>query len=212
MVTCDDDAVNDGQLELVVRAVRRGEVVALPTDTVYGIGALASDSRGDRADLHAERARRRRRALPSSSLPHDDARALVDGSPETLGAFEALARAFWPGALTIVMRRRPGLDFALGGDEATIGVRCPASPVARALLERVGPMAVTSANRSGEPPAVTAAQVETIFGERVVIVDGGRCDGLASTLVSLVDGGPRMVRLGPVTAEAIDAVLRRDDR
>jgi L-threonylcarbamoyladenylate synthase len=208
-VTKPSDGVVTGRaLDPAVRALRDGAVVALPTDTVYGIGALAGD-RAATARIFALKAREEHVALPVLVASVDDAHELVDGSPQSLGAFAALAAAFWPGALTIVMRRRPGLDFALGGDEATIGVRCPASPVARALLERVGPMAVTSANRSGEPPAVTAGEVAEIFGDRVVIVDGGRCDAPPSTVVALVDGAPVIVRPGPVTAADIDAVVRR---
>jgi tRNA threonylcarbamoyl adenosine modification protein (Sua5/YciO/YrdC/YwlC family) len=186
-----------------VETLRSGGVVALPTDTVYGIGAIASN-RDATAMLFALKSRSRDASLPVLVAGVASARPLVV-DPD--GALERLAEVFWPGPLTVVMRRREGVDFALGGDPDTIGIRCPANELTRGVLAQAGPLAVTSANRSGEPPATTAAAVEALFGDRVVVVDGGICDAPTSTVISLVGSVPELLRAGPIDREAVLTVL-----
>jgi L-threonylcarbamoyladenylate synthase len=136
-----------------------------------------------------------------------DALAGPDGLPAPA---RQLAQVLWPGALTIVVPRREGLDWALGGRGDTIGLRLPDHPVPRALCERVGPLATTSANRHGAAPCTDADALAREFGDRVLVVDGGRCSGEPSTVVSVVGGGLRLIRQGAVAwADVTGAVARR---
>lgn len=173
------------ELDAAVAAVRRGEVIGLPTDTVYGVGA--DPFRPDAAQrVFAAKGRPEAVALPVLVADPETAEQLaaIDGHARILAA------CFWPGPLTMVLRRRPGLELHLGGDPTTIGLRCPDHEVARAVLARTGPLAVTSANRHGELPATTAAEVRRQLGSGVtVVIDAGRCEGSPSTVVSLVPGG-----------------------
>jgi tRNA threonylcarbamoyl adenosine modification protein (Sua5/YciO/YrdC/YwlC family) len=115
---------------------------------------------------------------------------------------------FWPGPLTLVVARRPGLGADLGDDVATIGVRCPAHPVARKLCAAVGPLATTSANLHGCPPLTTAAAVASAFGDAVaVVLDGGACTGLPSTVVDCTGATPTLLRQGGVAWDDVLAVF-----
>ncbi|HWD24824.1 MAG TPA: L-threonylcarbamoyladenylate synthase, partial [Acidimicrobiales bacterium] len=170
-----------------------------------GLGALAGEETAT-ATLFAMKRRR-----PSVSLP-----VLVDSAETARGligvdddAFWRLAERFWPGPLTIVTTRGPGVDLALGGEVSTVGLRCPDHPLARSLLARTGPLAVTSANRSGEPPATSAEEVTRTFGPSLVVLDGGTCDEAPSSVVSLLHDKVRILREGPIGEEAIRAVLGR---
>jgi L-threonylcarbamoyladenylate synthase len=118
-----------------------------------------------------------------------------------------LARRFWPGPLTLVLPRAVGFEVDLGGAPgAGVGVRVPACELALDLLQRSGPLAVTSANKSGEVPATTAEEARRALGDAVeVVIDGGRCDGVPSTVLSLVDE-PEIVRAGPLD-EQVRGVL-----
>jgi tRNA A37 threonylcarbamoyladenosine synthetase subunit TsaC/SUA5/YrdC len=109
--------------------------------------------------------------------------------------------------LTIVVPRAAGLDWDLGAARHTVGLRMPDHPLARALCERVGPLATTSANRHGDPPCTDADTVTAVFGDAVVVVDGGRCDGESSTVVSVVGGDVRCLRHGALAWTDITAVL-----
>ena len=199
------DASDPLAVARAVETLGSGGVVAIPTDTVYGIGAIASN-RHATASLFALKLRSTSASLPVLVSDIAAARPLVV-DPD--GKLDRLARAFWPGALTVVMRRRDGVDYALGGDPETIGIRCPAHDVALAVLAQTGPLAVTSANRSGEHPATTAGQVQAVFGDRVVVIDGGVCDAPASSVVSLVGSTPQLLREGPIDERAILAALAR---
>jgi len=180
----------------VVNALREGEVVVIPTDTVYGLACLPRLPEAV-AKVFLLKERPGDKALP----------VLGDG----LGALEAvatfderateLARRFWPGPLTLVLPRASSFTYDLGGDDhATVAVRVPLNRVALELLGETGPLATTSANRSGEPPATSAAEARDIFGDDVVAyVDGGPCRGSPSTVLSLV-GPPRVLREGALTA------------
>src|SRR5688500_5060295 len=186
-------------------AVRRGELVVLPTDTVYGIGADAFTSEAV-ADLLE--AKGRGRSMPTPGLI---------GSPNTLHglvtAFSELAwelvDAFWPGALTLVARHQPSLQWDLGDTRGTVAVRMPLHPVAIELLTEVGPMAVSSANRSGNPPATTVDQAVDQLGESVsVYLDGGPCPAtLPSSIVDLTAGRPRLLREGALSLAELREVV-----
>jgi len=183
-------------LDGAVAALMAGAVVGIPTDTVYG---LAVDPRHTEATdaLFALKRRPATLELPVLVADVGQAEQLAAGGLPDLG--RRLAEHFWPGPLTIVVERRGGLDWAIGGDGRTIGLRCPAHPVARTLCERVGPLATTSANRHGDPPLTRAADVVRGFGRDVaVVVDGGVCDGTPSTVVDVAGTAARCVREGAV--------------
>jgi L-threonylcarbamoyladenylate synthase len=174
-------------VEEAAAAIRDGAIAVVPTDTVYGVAALP-EAAGGIFDL---KQRPRDKALPvlGSGVVQLGGVAELD-----LGA-RALAEEHWPGPLTLVVPRAPGFVADLGGtDPATVAVRVPAHPVTLELLRRTGPLAVTSANVSGEPPATTYEDACALAPD-VIGLDGGTCDGLPSTVVSLV-GAPRVLRRG----------------
>jgi tRNA threonylcarbamoyl adenosine modification protein (Sua5/YciO/YrdC/YwlC family) len=185
-------------------ALRQGRVVAVPTDTVYGL-AVDPSLPGATAALYALKGRPEARALPVLVAGADRARALA--APEAwTPALERLAGRWWPGALTVVVARRAGLDWDLGGDAATIGLRVPTEPVS-GLCETLGALATTSANRHGEPPMTTAREVVAGFGEELPVLDGGRCDAPPSTVVDLTGTTPSCLRRGAVAWEDIVELL-----
>ncbi len=189
------------ELRRVVDALSAGRVVCIPTDTVYG---LAVDARSDGATRALFELKGRPGSLTLPVLVSDIVQA--DGLAE--GGLPALARwiaeGFWPGAVTLVVPRRKDNDWELGGDGATIGVRCPAHPLARELCERVGPLAVTSANVHGEPPLKTAASVSERLGDGIaLVIDGGTLDGSASTVVEVSGTEVRCLREGAVLFEEL---------
>ena len=188
-----------------VRALTAGQVVAMPTDTVYG---LAADpfSTGGADRLFLLKRRPREHDLPV--LVCDEAQALAMATAVPASA-RALMERFWPGALTVVLPRRPDLRADLGADDATVGVRCPAHPVPLAVAHAHGPIATTSANHHGEPTATTAAEVAAVFGDTVaVILDGGLCEGAPSTVVDCTGPDPRLLREGRIPwAEVLAAAL-----
>jgi L-threonylcarbamoyladenylate synthase len=182
-------------VELAATALAAGLVVAIPTETVYG---LAVDPfRPGAADRLFEAKRRPREvSLPVLVTGRDMALSLATAVPDS--ALALMAR-FWPGALTVVIPSRPGLDADLGDDEATIGVRCPDHPVPLALCAAVGPLATTSANRHGQPTLTTAAEVAEAFGDDVaVVLDGGLCSGSPSTVVDCTGVEPKLLREGRI--------------
>jgi L-threonylcarbamoyladenylate synthase len=176
-------------------ALRRGEVVAIPTDTVYGL-AVDPDRAGSTGVLFALKARPPSLDLPVLVANEEQAGRLSEGGLPAPA--RRLAAAFWPGGLTIVVRRRAQLAWEIGPHADTIGLRVPDHVVARALCREVGPLATSSANLHGEEPCVDAASVAAVFGDRIVVVDGGRCDGVPSTVVAVVDDAPRCLREGAV--------------
>ncbi len=185
-----------------VRAVHSGQLVVLPTDTVYGIGCDAFDADAVRAVLEAKG---RGRQMPPPVLIGSVATVdgLAIGVPDY--ARDLMAR-FWPGPLTLVLQAQPSLQWDLGDTNATVALRMPAHDVALGLLAQVGPMAVTSANRTGQPPAHTAAQAVDQLGDAVsVYLDAGPAalDALASTMVDCTGHAPRILREGPVSAETV---------
>jgi tRNA threonylcarbamoyl adenosine modification protein (Sua5/YciO/YrdC/YwlC family) len=141
-----------------------------------------------------------------ADLAQADALAGPDGLSTTA---LRLADRFWPGSLTMVVRRRPGVDWDLGGDGRTIGLRYPAHRVVQGLCRAVGPLATTSANRHGEPPITTAAALTDEFGDGIaLVVDGGRCAGAPSTVVDLTTDTPRCIREGAVRWSDVEEAFR----
>ena len=190
-------------IEAAVAALRRGRLVVIPTDTVYGLAALPAAPGAVRA-LFELKGRPDDKPIPVLGANLESLRSVA----VIEGAAERCALAFWPGPLTLVLPRAEGFDHDLGGTEdGTVAVRVPATQVARSLLREVGPLAVTSANLSGRPAANTVAEARAVFGDSVaVFVDGGPGGGRASTVVSLV-GEPRVLRAGAVTEAEVEAVI-----
>ena len=187
-----------------VAVLQSGGLVAFPTDTVYGVGALAFNAGAVRS-IYTAKDRSVEKAI--SVLIADP----VDLSKVSLEVSEAavrLASRFWPGPLTLVVVKHPDLPETVSA-APTVGVRIPDHPVARALLRAAGPMAVTSANLSGQPSPSTAQEVFGQLGGRIaLIIDGGQTPGgVPSTVVDCVEAEPRILRLGPVSDEEIWAVL-----
>lgn len=191
-------------LDEAVHAVSRGQLVVLPTDTVYGIGADAFTPRAVKALLDAKG--RGRQMPPPVLIP--DVRTLDGLATEVPGAVRALAAAFWPGALTVIVTAQPTLTWDLGETRGTVALRVPDHPLALALLRRTGPMAVSSANRTGQPAATTAADAAEQLGEAIaVVLDGGATPGSApSTIVDATGDRLRLVRLGALSLEELRAV------
>ena len=188
-------------------AVRSSRLVVLPTDTVYGIGADAFDAGAVQALL---RAKNRGPDMPVGVLvgSWSTVDGLVLGVPPQA---RALIEAFWPGDLSIVLPHAPSLQWNLGDARGTVMLRMPLHPVALELLRDVGPMAVSSANVSGRPPASDTAMAEGQLGDSVeVYLDGGPSgEPVASTIVDLTADEPRILRQGAITAEQISDVLGR---
>ncbi|QBI52853.1 L-threonylcarbamoyladenylate synthase [Streptomonospora litoralis] len=184
--------------------VRRGELVVLPTDTVYGIGADAFSPGAVSALLDAKG---RGRDMPPPVLVGSmrAAQALI----EDLGNYgQDLIEEFWPGPLTIVCAAAPSLSWDLGDTKGTVAVRMPMDPVALELLKEVGPMAVSSANLSGHPAATTADEAQKQLEDSVAVyLDGGpRDDDTPSTIVDLTYAVPRVLRDGAVSVQRLRAV------
>lgn len=191
-------------VEEALRVLARGRPVGIPTDTVYGL-AVDPFRPGATDRLFAAKRRPRDVNLPVLVSGRDQVESLATALPE--GAC-ALMEEFWPGPLTIVLPSRPDLAADLGNDEATVGVRCPAHPVPLALCGAAGPLATTSANRHGEPTLVTADEVVATFGEGVpVVLDGGPCEGLPSTVVDCTGQEPKLLREGRVPWEDVRAAF-----
>ncbi|MCX2714979.1 L-threonylcarbamoyladenylate synthase [Mycolicibacterium sp. J2] len=202
---CADPDQRAAGLASAVSAAKGGRLVVLPTDTVYGIGADAFDNGAVSALLAAKG---RGRDMPVGVLV--GSWHTIDGLVYAVPpAARELIQAFWPGALSLVVRHAPSLQWDLGNSAGTVMLRMPLHPVAIELLREVGPMAVSSANISGSPAAVTAQDARTQLGERVeVYLDAGPSPmGAASTIVDLTGASPRVLREGPVGVDEIAAVL-----
>jgi L-threonylcarbamoyladenylate synthase len=178
-----------------VDALRAGRPVVIPTDTVYGIAALPA-RREAIAAVFSAKGRRADKPLPVLAAHIEDLESIVRLDERA----RALAARYWPGPLTLVLPRADGFDADLGGERrASVAVRVPLCDEALAVLGDAGPLAVTSANRSGEPPATSVEEARRALGAWIgVYVDGGRRAGAPSTIVSLA-GEPAVLRAGPIS-------------
>jgi L-threonylcarbamoyladenylate synthase len=193
---CADEEQRAAGLKAATAAVLRGELVVLPTDTVYGVGA---DAFRPAAVASLLAAKGRGRQAPAAVLVGSvrTASALVDD----LGRYgQVLIDEFWPGGLTLVCTAGRSLVWDLGDTKGTVAIRMPSHPLALDLLAETGPMAVSSANRTGEPSATTAAGAREQLGDAVAVyLDDGECPGdTASTIVDITSGMPRLLRSGVV--------------
>jgi tRNA threonylcarbamoyl adenosine modification protein (Sua5/YciO/YrdC/YwlC family) len=186
-------------------ALRAGEVVLLPTDTVYGI-AVRAELPGATARLFSLKDRSEIQPVAVLVAGRDQALTLVADADD--GIVRVMDR-LWPGPLTLVLRRAPEHEhLELGGDPTTIGIRCPDHDLVRALAADVGPLATTSANRHGEPTPPTAADAAaSLVGPVALVVDGGPAGTVASTVVDLTGSEPHVLREGAVTVADIERAL-----
>ncbi|MGZ4640367.1 MAG: L-threonylcarbamoyladenylate synthase [Actinomycetes bacterium] len=200
-----DPAQHEAGIAAAATVIRAGQLVVLPTDTVYGLAADAFDPAAVRRLLAAKG---RGREMPPPVLI---------GSAATLEALASsvpawardLVEKYWPGPLTIVVREQSSLQWDLGETRGTVAVRMPQDPIALELLGRTGPLAVSSANTTGHPAATDADQAADMLADRVaVILDGGpTADDRPSTILDCTGEQPRVLRVGAVSVEELRAVL-----
>jgi len=199
------DETRDAALTAALDAVRAGQLIVLPTDTVYGIGADAFQPEAVQALLEAKG---RGRDVPPPVLVGDPAvlMALAVDVPEYA---ERLAEEFWPGALTLILTAQPTLGWDLGETRGTVALRMPDDEVALELLRRTGPLAVSSANRHGKDAALTVLDAATQLGDSVeVYLDGGTARlGTSSTIIDTTVEPAEIVREGALTREEIVAAV-----
>lgn len=200
------DAADPASLDAATAALAAGRVVAIPTDTVYGLAA-----RVDRPDalaaIFVAKGRPAGLALPVLVGRWRQAREVASSWPR---AASMLAARFWPGALTVVVPVDPTLGAHLGGNGTSVGLRRPRHHFVEALCRRAGPLATTSANPHGLPPCATAREVTDAFSEKEValVIDGGTCDGRPSTVVDCTVSPPECLREGAIAWSWIEASLR----
>jgi len=201
---CRDAQLRTAGIDAAVAAARAGELIVLPTDTVYGIGADAFTPAAVTTML-AAKGRGRNMPPPVLVGTARAAAALVDD----LGAFgQDLIDEFWPGALTLVFRASPTLMWDLGDTRGTVALRMPLHPIALEVLKQTGPLAVSSANRTGQPAAINADEAQQQLGEAVsVYLDGGPCaDNIPSTILDLTSLVPKLLRAGAISVDRLRMV------
>jgi tRNA threonylcarbamoyl adenosine modification protein (Sua5/YciO/YrdC/YwlC family) len=204
-LTFDCRTDSESGIRAAVDALQAGELVVLPTDTVYGV---AADAFNPLAVGRLLEAKGRGRDMPTPVLV-PNARTL-DGLADVVPqAARDLADAFWPGALTLVLRHAATLAWDLGETKGTVAVRVPLDRVALAVLEKTGPLAVSSANRSGMPPAADAAEAARQLGTAVeVYLDGGPSgEPVPSTIVDLTGETPAVLRMGALSLDELRQVV-----
>ncbi|MFX1682125.1 L-threonylcarbamoyladenylate synthase [Mitsuaria sp. CC2] len=211
MATDAGSRVLDGQSPEAVRATARvlagGELAGVPTETVYGLAARA-DQDGAVAKIFAAKGRPSDHPLIVHVLDEQGARVFGQDLPPIA---HRLIEAFWPGPLTLIVRRVPGIAAAAAGGQDTVGLRCPSHPVFRALMAEcralgVEGLAAPSANRFGRVSPTTAAHVADEFDPGLTVLDGGPCDvGIESTIVDVSRGGLVLLRPGVLTPEQLEA-------
>ncbi|MDM4720533.1 L-threonylcarbamoyladenylate synthase [Micromonospora sp. WMMA1363] len=201
---CRSPADRDRGIAAAIEAVRNGELVVLPTDTVYGIGADAFTPSAVEALLEAKGGQ------PAPPPVLIGSRHTLDGLVFSLPrAARDLVEAFWPGALTIVVEHSPSLRWDLGETSGTVAVRMPLHPVALEVLRETGPMAVASANRTGQPAATTAevARDQLAYSVRTYLEAGPAADPVPSTIVDLTGEVPRLLRAGAIGLDRLRDVV-----
>jgi tRNA threonylcarbamoyl adenosine modification protein (Sua5/YciO/YrdC/YwlC family) len=191
-------------LEEAAAAIRRGELVVMPTDTVYGVAADAFSPAAVETLLSAK-GRNRMMPVPVLVASAEMLDALVEFLPDS---GRALTDAFWPGALTVVVRHTPHLAWDLGETRGTVAVRMPNHELARELVTLTGPLAVSSANRSGYPAPATMLDARLQLGASVAVyLDGGPSgETLPSTIVDVTSEQPRVLREGAISIERLREV------
>ena len=202
---CADPEERARGIETAITALRRGQLVVLPTDTVYGV---AGDAFTPEAVAALLRAKGRGRDMPVPVLVGSLAtmHAITTGVPLE---GEHLVQEFWPGPLTVVCREQPSLIWDLGDTHGTVAVRVPDHDVALAVLARSGPLAVSSANRTGEPPPITCAEAQDSLGDAITVyLDAGQLDEpVPSSIVDLTGPAPRLLRAGALTLDRLREVV-----
>ena len=202
---CTDAAQRVTGLAEAAASLRKGDLAVIPTDTVYG---LAADAFSPPAVTGLLAAKGRDRQMPPPVLVGTvrAATALVE---DLSASAKDLMDEFWPGALTLVLRANRNLIWDLGETKGTVAVRMPLHEITLELLKETGPLAVSSANRSGAPPATTAADAEAQLGEAVAVyLDGGPCSGdVPSTIVDLTGAVPKLLRRGVISIARLREVV-----
>jgi tRNA threonylcarbamoyl adenosine modification protein (Sua5/YciO/YrdC/YwlC family) len=201
---CADPTARAEGLKAAAEAVGNGKLVVLPTDTVYGVGTDAFTPSAVAALLNAK-GRGRDMPVPVLIGSTRTLDGIATGIPDVA---RDLVSAFWPGALTVVCKQQPSLRWDLGDARGTVAIRMPMDPVALELLRTTGPMAVSSANISGRPPANDALEARTQFGELVeVYLDAGpAASELPSSIVDVTSGTPRLLRPGAISLDELRSI------
>jgi L-threonylcarbamoyladenylate synthase len=205
------DGSDPAEVDEAARRLAAGELVAFPTETVYGLGARADDDAAV-AKVFAAKGRPAMHPLIVHCAGIDRARGFAAAWPDSAAK---LAAAFWPGPLTLIVERAPALAAAAAGGQRTLGLRVPAHPVAAALLREAAALGVPgiaapSANRFGRVSATCAAHVRDEFGPGLWVLDGGTCPGgIESAIVDCTRAAPALLRPGLLARERIEAVLGR---
>ncbi|MDR3288790.1 MAG: threonylcarbamoyl-AMP synthase [Peptococcaceae bacterium] len=197
---------DEALLEEAARLLNQGEIVAFPTETVYGLGAKAFDRQAC-AKIYAVKGRPQDNPLILHVASIEMARDLARDWPETA---ERCAQKFWPGPLTLVVAKKPGIPDEVTGGLPSVGIRLPSHPVAKALIAKAGfPIAAPSANLSGKPSPTSGYHVwRDLRGKILLILDAGICAvGLESTVLDLSTAQPTILRPGGVSREQLEAVL-----
>jgi L-threonylcarbamoyladenylate synthase len=202
---CRTVAERDWGIHAAIEAISRGDLVVLPTDTVYGIGCDAFAPEAVEALLAAKG--RGRSVPPPVLVAH--ARTLDGLATDIPAAVRDLAEAFWPGPLTLVCQAQPSLDWDLGDTRGTVAIRIPLHPVALEVLDRTGPLAVSSANLTGRPAATTCDEAMEQLGDAVALyLDAGPTAGnLPSTIVDGTSEAIRVLRAGALSLEQLREVV-----
>ncbi|MEO5304145.1 L-threonylcarbamoyladenylate synthase [Corynebacterium sp. c25Ua_47] len=202
---CADVAEREEGMALAVKAAKSGRLVVMPTDTLYGLGCDAFDNDAV-ASLLATKHRGPDMPVPVLVGSWDTVKGLVASLDDTA---QTLIEAFWPGGLSIVVPQAPSLPWNLGDTRGTVMLRMPLHPIAIELLREVGPMAVSSANISGQTPPTTAIAAKQQLGKAVTVyLDGGEAEvGKPSTIIDLSGPRPYLLREGALSAEQIGEVI-----
>ena len=196
----DLDSDFEEAVSAATKTLNDGKLVLLPTDTVYGIAAIPTNKNAVDEIFHRKkRLSDQACAVLVSEISH--VFDLVVPSVE----LELLSQNFWPGPMTVVVERAQHLSYFLGGDENSIGVRCPDHAFIRSLTAETGPLAVTSANLSGLSTPEDAKEAASELGENLLVVDGGLCKGKPSTVLSLLGESAEILREGAIRVEDLIA-------
>lgn len=209
---CSDESELLTGMRLARGAIGRGELVVMPTDTVYGVAADAFNPKAVQRLLDAKgRGRQSPPPVLIPGIPTLD--ALADQIPDEA---RALVKEFWPGGLTVILTAQPSLSWDLGDTKGTVALRMPSNRVALELLSETGPLAVSSANLTGKPAAASAEEAEAMLGDSVAVyLDAGTGGAQSSTIVDatsllLPEGKLRIVRHGVIPDDAIRDVVGAD--